>query len=487
MAQKCILYARRPVVLGVLRPYLRLMLDARLPLTCATLLLAPLVFAATAIAEKPRPNIILFYVDDLPQRGLGSREAFFHTPNIDALRERGVEFANSFVTAPVCAVSRASLLTGQQQARHGIGDFDTPLSAEQLDESFFTQLRRAGYKTAYLGKYGVGHPRSHPSEFCLPEKWFDLWYGFVQGSSYSQMENGQKRHITTIMEEKAIAFMENKDNRPFFILMALLEPHGQGGPGGPWNYRDPEFEVPPPAAPAIKPGNMTKEAFEALPDPIRNGRNNQGKKTVEKLDEYMETVRAFTARADLAVGRLLETVVRLGLAEDTVVIFTSDNGSMWGAKRLAGKWNLYEESVRVPMIVMDPRLGDRKGVREQLVSNLDIAPTVLTAAGLDVSPALQGHNLLSYIEDEKAPGPDYLFLEHDTGSESDGRPLPRVEGVRTADWKYARYKDTDPAIEELFDLTADPVEEVNLVSSPAHAERLAEMRALFTKAKAEAR
>jgi arylsulfatase A-like enzyme len=452
----------------------------------ASVLVSALPVAAT-LAATPRPNIILFYVDDLPQRGLGSREAFFHTPNIDSLTERGITFANSFVTSPVCAVSRAGLLTGQQQARHGIGDFDTPLSAEQLDASFFTKLRRSGYKTAYLGKFGVGHPRSHPKELCLPEDRFDLWYGFIQGSSYSQIENGEKRHITSIMEDKAIAFMENDANRPFFILMALLEPHGQGGPGGPWNYQDPAFEVPPPAAPPLKPVTMTKEAFEALPEAIRNSRNNQGKKTVDKLDEYMETVRAFTARADLAVGRMLEAVERLGLADNTVVIFTSDNGSMWGAKRLAGKWNLYEESIRVPMIVMDPRLKDQRGVREQLVSNLDIAPTVLGLAGLEASPDLQGHDLMTYIKDANAAGPAYLFLEHDTGSESDGKPLPRVEGVRTAAWKYAVYKDTDPAVEELFDLAADPVEAVNLVSSSEHTARLVEMRELFAKAKAEAR
>lgn len=451
------------------------------------MLLASALFTATAIAETPRPNIILFYVDDLPQRGLGSREPFFHTPNIDSLTKRGITFANSFVTAPVCAVSRAGLLTGQQQARHGIGDFDTSLSAEQLDAGFFSQLRRSGYKTAYLGKFGVGHPRSHPKELCLPEDWFDLWFGFIQGSSYFQMENGVKRHTTTIMEEKVVSFMENDANRPFFILMALMEPHGQGGPGGPWNYQDPDFEVPPPAAPPIKPETMSMEAFNALPELIRNSRNNQGKKTVDKLDEYMETVRVFTARADLAVGRILEAVERLGLADNTVVIFTSDNGSMWGAKRLAGKWNLYEESIRVPLIVWDPRRSETPGLREQLVSNLDIAPTVLGLAGLEAPPDLQGHDLMDYVKDAGKSGPDYLFLEHDTGSESDGKPLPRVEGVRTAAWKYARYKDTEPAVEEMFDLVADPLEEANLVSSPEHTERLEEMRALFAKAKTEAR
>ncbi len=430
-------------------------------------------------APLDRPNIVFLYSDDQPQRAMGNMgDPFFHTPNIDRLAREGVFFENAFVTTAICAVSRASIFTGQHMVRHGVADFDTPLSREQMNRSYSSLLRKAGYGTAFLGKFAIGHPRSVPRELCLPEHRFDLWYGFPQGLSYSQEVDGKERYVTTVMEEKAITFLrENPTGRPFLLIMALPEPHGQGG--GPWNMWDPEFEVDPPASPAVLPKTMTLEARGLLPAAIRESRNGvsfTGYK--ERYQQYMATVRRYTARTDLAVGRILDALRELGLEDNTVVIFASDNGSMWGAHGIAGKWNMYEESLRVPLIIRDPRPHSRTpGRRAQMALNIDLAPTMLAMAGVPIPDAMQGMDLGPILRDENAAGRKDWYYEHDVGTRSRGTPLPRCEGVRTERWKYIRYKDTHPVEEELFDLEADPLEEQNLVKDALHAKTLARLRA----------
>ncbi len=135
----------------------------------AASLFSGLAVPGAAEGDTGRPNIVLFYTDDQSHHAMGHVEPYFHTPHTDRLAEKGISFTNSFVTTAICAVSRANILTGQHMKRHGIEDFDTPLSREQFQESFPGVLRDSGYRTAFLGKYAVGHPRSGaPRELCLP-------------------------------------------------------------------------------------------------------------------------------------------------------------------------------------------------------------------------------------------------------------------------------------------------------------------------------
>lgn len=424
-----------------------------------------------------RPNIVFFLTDDQPHQALGRLDPYFSTPHLDRLAGESVIFDNAFVTTSVCAVSRASVFTGQHSVRHGVNSFDTPLTTEQMQRSYSGLLRQAGYRTAFLGKFAIGHPRAAPRALCLPEDQFDLWYGFLQGVSYSQMVDGRKRYVTTVMEEKAMAFMrENPKDKPFLLILCLPEPHGQAGP---WNYRDPEFELEPPPGPPSRPKTMNQEALDRRPQAIRDSRNSTGLKAYAAgYEAYMTTVRDYTARTDLAVGRILQMLKELNLEDNTVVIFSSDNGSMWGAHGLNGKWNMYEESIRVPMMIRDPRLpASTRGHRSQMALNIDIAPTIVAMAGLPVPGEMQGMDLSPVLRDPAVPGREDWYYEHDVATASKGKPLPRCEGVRTERWKYIRYKDTDPVEEELFDLQTDPLEEHNLAGTPAHAERLNALRA----------
>ena len=150
-----------------------------------------LLMTGARATEPPCPNIVFFLTDDQPLRAMSHVDPWFHTPHMDRLAEQGIAFVNGFVESSVCCVSRASIMMGQFNSRHGIQSFDDPLSSEQLEQSFPVLLRKAGYRTALLGKYGVGHTRAAPRELCLPAAYFDLWYGFQQGPSYWQMEDGE--------------------------------------------------------------------------------------------------------------------------------------------------------------------------------------------------------------------------------------------------------------------------------------------------------
>ena len=192
----------------------------------------------------------------------------------------------------------------------------------------------------------------------------------------------------------------------------------------------------------------------------------------------METVRDYTARSDLAIGRIREALKETGRAENTVIIFSSDNGSMWGAHGIAGKWNMYEESIRVPMMIYDPRLpqSTRGHERDQMALNIDLTATILDLAGLPVPEAMQGVSLLPVLKDPQAKGREDWYYHHDVHTRSKGRPLPRCEGVRTERFKYIRYKETDPVEEELFDLEKDPREPSNLAGNPEYVARLKKLR-----------
>jgi len=330
-------------------------------------------------------------------------------------------------------------------------------------------------------------PAPRRRSFACPRRIFDLWYGFQQGPSYAQVVDGKKRYLTSVMEEKAIQFMkETPADQPFMVYLCLPEPHGQGGRGRPWNYRDPHFELPAPEGPPPNPETMAQEAYARLPKAIRISKNNKiVGRPAAAYTKYMTTVRDYTARTDLALGRIRAALKQIGREDNTVIIFASDNGSMWGAHGIAGKWNMYEESIRVPMMIYDPRLPkSTSGTRSQMALNYDLAATIMDLADVP-APHMQGKSLLPVMKDPNAEWRKDWYYHHDVFSRSKGRPLPRCEGVRTERWKYIHYLDTDPVEEELFDLQADPRETNNLCGHPEYTQILDQLRARNGELKAQ--
>jgi arylsulfatase A-like enzyme len=435
--------------------------------------------ASEGRAAPRRPNILFFLTDDQPQICLGAMgNTHIQTPNMDRLAGEGVLFTNAFVTTAICCSNRACILTGQHMRRHGIEDFRTPLSAEAFAETYPVLLRKAGYRTGYLGKFAIGNPNINARHLSLPEDRFDFWYGFPQSINFKQVVDGEPRYLTDLMTEKAIQFLrENPRDQPFCLTVALKEPHG------PWNYFDPD--VPNAYENAALPvsATFTQAAYDALPDFLQNSLGGRGApKRLANPDEYKRQIRTYyrlISRADLAVGEIMDAIREFELDDNTVVIFTSDHGDMQGAHGLSGKWLMYEESIRVPLIFRDPRLPpQRRGSRaDGMALSIDLAPTMLALAGIPAPEAMQGRDLGPLVRGEGIRWRDDWYYQH-TYAHPPQHPIPRCEGVRTEQWKYVRYTDFDPPYEQLFDLAADPGEENNLAADPAeHAETLARLRA----------
>jgi arylsulfatase A-like enzyme len=438
----------------------------------ASALASPLL----AAAQPKLPNILFVQTDDQRFDDLGCYgNPSIRTPNIDRLAQDGIRFLNHFVTTAICCCSRASILTGQHMRRHGVRDFVTPLSAAQFAETYPAILRRNGYRTAFLGKYAIGNPDKLMS---LPKQEFDYWLGFPQSINFKQTVDGRVRHLTPLITEKAIEFLDSMPaGKPFCLSLNFKEPHG------PFNYFDPDHPNDYTAATPAAPATYTKAAFEALPGFLRKSLNGteSGEWPDKPEERFLSDVRTcyrLVSGVDAAVGKVMDALRRLKRDENTVVIFTSDNGSMRGAHGLWGKWIPYEESIRVPLIIRDPRMpaASRGTTRDQMTLNIDIAPTILGLAGLAPASRMQGRGLAPVLKNAKQAWRDEWFYEHTYDTIPPRLPIPPSEAVRTRDWKYVRYTKQTPVFEQLFDLRKDPAERINLASSSSHRSTLAKLQ-----------
>ena len=397
--------------------------------------------------------------------------AILQTPNIDALAAGGVRFTNSFVTTAICMSSRASIFTGLYTRSHGVLTAMQSLTPRLLADSYPMLLRQAGYRTGFVGKWGLGG--------ALPVSRFDYFAGFAGQGNY--FERGRTKHLTTLQADQAVEFLRGcRPDQPFCLSVSFKAPHvqdeGRDQPGiyakYPYDraleslYRD--ATVGPPATVDAAPWpaffdstiNRTREGMDFHP---------------EHYQETMKSLYRLLAGVDIAVGRIMAAVRDLGADDNTVVMFTSDHGSFYGEHNFGGKWLMNEESIRSPMIVRDPRLGaELRGVtRDEMVLNVDHCPTLLDLAGVPVPTGVQGRSLMPLIHgDRRSPWRTEWFYEH--------HYLPAKiapsEGIRTDRWKYVRYTDADPLYEQLFDLGADPREQNNLATQPEHLATLGELR-----------
>lgn len=452
------------------------------PLKSVAVAVVALVFGTVAplgvpAAETP-PNILFIFADDHPQSCLGCMgNEHIQTPNLDRLAADGVLFTNSFATTAICCSNRACILSGQHMRRHGIRDFAQPLSAEAFQQTYPALLRSAGYRTGYLGKFAIGSPAGDQKPLALPADQFDFWLGFPQSINFRQEVDGKVQYLTTRMEEQAVEFLRtNPADHPFCLTVALKEPHG------PWNYFDPDVPNPYADTQIPPPATFTREDYNAQPEFLRTSLNGgTSERWFNDADAYQEYVRTFyrlITRADLAVGRLLEALKAHGLDDNTVVIYSSDHGSMLGAHGLSGKWIMHEESIRAPLIIYDPRLpSSQRGRRcDKMALSIDLAPTMLALAGVEIPDAMQGRELTPLLRNDSVEWRTDWYYEHTYNTRPPRRPIVKVEGVRTDRWKYIRYPEIEPVAEQLFDLENDPMERENRVGAGAQAKILTWLR-----------
>jgi arylsulfatase A-like enzyme len=452
--------------------------NALIAVTTIAVLAWNVVPAYPASDEKPRPNILFIFADDHPQSCISCiGNPHIQTPNLDRLADDGMLFTNSFATTAICCSNRACILTGQHMRRHGILDFAEPLSAQAFQQTYPALLRAAGYRTGYLGKFAVGSPTGEQRHLALPADQFDFWLGFPQSINFRQEVDGNLQYLTTLMEEQSVEFLRtNPANRPFCLTVALKEPHG------PWNYFDPDVADPYENVQIPPPSTFTREDYNAQPEFLRSSLNGvPGEKWFEDAEAYQQYVRTFyrlITRADLAVGRLRDALKAHGFDKNTVVIYSSDHGSLLGAHGFSGKWIMYEESIRAPLIVYDPRLPAAQGGRrcDKMVLSIDLAPTMLALAGVEIPESMQGLDMSPLLRNAPVDWRSDWYYEHVYNTNPPRRPIVKVEGVRTDRWKYTRYPEIEPLAEQLFDLEKDPVERSNLAKEATSANVLKELR-----------
>ncbi len=421
---------------------------------------------AAASSADTRPNIILFLCDDLRSDVLGCMgDPIAQTPNIDNLAFEGVVFDNAFAVTAICVTSRSNILTGQYGAKTGWrhGDFQgESLTPEQLRQTYLSKLRDADYRIGYAGKWHVGRP---PIGFFDDDKAYD-----GQGNYFEKTLDGTRpEHLTSRIAGQVEQMVAKRDDRPFFICVGFKAPHVQDGKTPPFYPFDEELtgglysDVVFPAPPLSDPG-----FFDRQPIFLKRSLNRERwewRLSTEKL--FQDSMRGYyrlVAGVDHAVGRVMKALDGAGKADNTVILFTSDHGVYLGARGFAGKWLPHEPSIRIPLIVRDPRLPQEiiGGRRGEMALTIDLAPTILELAGLSTPAEMQGVSLMPLIRGESVDWRTEFFYEHHYMPTK----IPASEAVRTERWKYIRYVDSDPLFEELYDLSDDPLESVNLIGNP---------------------
>ena len=433
-----------------------------------------------------RPNLLFLLADDLRADAMGcAGHPQLKTPHLDRMAADGVRFTNAFVTTSICAPNRACILAGQHQRTTGIKDFATPFTEEALDRTYPVLLRRAGYRTGFIGKWGVG--ASNEKRLELPASRFDYWRGFVGQGKFFWDVGGKRLHLTTELIPRQVSeFLDGcRPDQPWCMSISFKAPHG------PWSDYDPALKDLFTGEDLPKlPKTFTKEHYEALPEFLRDSLNclNQRhydnrwgeKKDPDGPARMVADYYRLIVGLDVCIGKLRAALATRGFAEDTVIVFTSDNGHFLFEQGMMGKWLMHEPSIRVPLLVVDPRLpAERRGTtRDEMALTIDVAPTLLSMAGLRVPKAIQGRDLTPLIEGRRARWRHDWFYDH-TFTLAPPRVIAKSQGVRTARWKYVRYLDTNPHTEQLFDLEADPDELHNLADAPEHQARLLELRARY--------
>lgn len=419
-----------------------------------------------------RPNILVLISDDQRWDQVSCADTpiipELKTPNIDRLAHDGAYFRNAFVTTPICAVSRACIMTGRYVRTHGMNHFRTSIAPEVLSKSYPALLHDHGYRTGVLGKWGMG-TEGTAKIFDT----FNAWMG--QGRYFHETESG-RMHNSEWLAREAGAFLESCSNdQPFCLTVCYKSPHHPYQP----DERDRDlFEdviIP-------KRKTDTPEGYEAVKSDMMEKSLNRWcyfdeRKDRATKDDFEKNFLRCVKSLDRSVGKIMHTLKELNFDENTVVVFLSDHGYLWGEHGLGGKWLLYEESIRIPLIIRGAGIAETRSSRrlDNLALSIDVAPTILDIAGIPIPAEMDGVSLYPALKGRNVPTRKDFFMEHVDVVKA-GNPIPDSMGIRSEKWKYIRYVNVEPEIEEMYDLEADPLESRNLVTDPKYIEVKEQLR-----------
>lgn len=428
-------------------------------------------------APAARPNFIFIYTDDqrydamgVVQREQGAQGRFpwFKTPNMDRLAAEGVRFRNAFVTSSLCSPSRATFLTGRYNHLNGVVNNHTPFPTNSVTHA--SVLRAAGYKTGYVGKWHMGNQRGQRPGFDFSASY--IAHGRYEDCPFevNGVSEPTRGWVDDVATDFAIDFIRTNKAGPFLLVLGFKSPH------------DPR--TPPDRLKNAFAGEVCRPAVNKdSPPPYLAASGKPGVSEAQDKSEARLNYFRCIAAADENLGRLLKVLDELGIAEDTMVVYTSDNGYYLGDHRLGDKRSAYEESIRIPLLLRYPRLGAKGVVVNEPALNIDLAPTFIDYASLHAPEQMQGKSWRPLLERKGGEPPagwrtsffyEYFFERNFA--------VPTLYAVRTDSAKLIKYKDHEEWT-ELFDLGKDPYEMRNLERESGASGLLAKMNAEYDRQK----
>lgn len=414
-----------------------------------------------------QPNIIFVITDSHRADALGANgNKFIETPYLDAIASQGLNFRQAYVTTAICAVSRASILSGQYQQRHRINDFKTNFSEEAWSNTYPMLLRKGGYQVAQIGFLGVGNnPPAHT---------FDHWDVKIPWMSEDSV------HQTDAITEKAVEYIKQQaeNNKPFYLAVSFNAAHEIDPKNGvpahyliQPRYSDLYQDLFIPAPPS-----STNKHWQEFPDFFKNEKNIARERwqgflsSPELFERNTKDYYRLITGLDEAVGEIIDAAQKY--APNTVFIYTSDHGFSLGEHGLMGKWYGFQKGIHVPLIFYDlrPQGVVPMGVSDDLVLNIDLAPTILGIAGITAPASMQGMDLIKNFGNKEMRRNSF-FYEHTVFPSP---LLPKMEGVVSKDYKYLIFTEHD--YELFYDLKSDPHEMKNLISSRRYRKKIDQFR-----------
>jgi len=414
--------------------------------------------------NSEKPNIIFILTDDQRFDAIGyAGNKYVETPEMDKLATEGTYFKKAIVTTPICAASRASIITGLHERSHNFNFQTGNIRDEYMDNSYPVLLRNNGYYTGFFGKFGVFYDDL--------DKQFDVYDSYDRNLNYKDKKgyfyktiDKDTVHLTRYTGQQALDFIENTaTEKPFCLSLSFSAPHAHD-PAPDQYFWQSETNKLLQNTTIPDPELGDDKYFLSQPKAVRDGFNrlrwNWRYETPEKYQHSLKGYYRMISGIDLEIKKIREKLKEKGLDKNTIIIVMGDNGYFLGERQLAGKWLMYDNSIRVPMIIFDPRENKPQDI-DEMVLNIDIPTTIADFAGITAPKSWQGKSLKPIVTQQtKSIERDTILIEHLW----DFSEIPPSEGVRTNKWKYFRYVN-DKTLEELYDLEKDPQEINNLIGN----------------------
>lgn len=431
-------------------------------------------------AAEKKPNIIFLLSDDQSTYSVGCYgNEDVQTPNMDKLGKDGMIFDKHYDTTAICMASRANILTGMYEYKTGTNFSHGDMKPEVWSKSYAVLLREAGYLTAFAGKFGL---EVEGKGLCEAD--FDIWGGGPGQTFYATAKNKSMAKYAEEFPHSTVAYgafgrdvvrAAAKQDKPFCLSISFKAPHkpATSDPQFDHIYKDKVFR---------KPANYGRASAENRAEQSKQGRQYSRFESWDYDKDYDGVMRKYHQQIyaiDVALGMIRDEVEKQGMAENTVIIYTSDNGFICGSHGYGSKVLPMEESTRVPLMIFDPRSENAgKGLRcARLTGNIDFAPTILELAGLEIPENVDGKSLLGLLKDPTTGGHERLVLMNTYGPAATKQMSAVTRKYKYTFWWYG-FKGMTPT-EELYDLENDPLEMNNLAKNPEHKEALEKMRAVY--------